>query len=88
MTANLSRDRRRGRSPRPSVGIFGGFGGGNIGNDASMEAVLSYLRNDQPDAVIDVMTSHPDIVKDRYGVTAVAHGMAAGSRPPARRRSS
>ena len=29
-------------------GIFGGLGGGNIGNDASMEAVLRYLSNDQP----------------------------------------
>jgi polysaccharide pyruvyl transferase WcaK-like protein len=56
------------------VGIFGGFGGGNIGNDASMEAVLSYLRNDQPDAIIDVMTGNPEIITDRYGVTAVGMG--------------
>jgi polysaccharide pyruvyl transferase WcaK-like protein len=56
---------------RPAtVGIFGGIGGGNIGNDASMEAVLSYLRSDQPDAVLDIMCSNPDIVKARYGIAA------------------
>jgi polysaccharide pyruvyl transferase WcaK-like protein len=69
-----SRDRRTRPAAAPAVGIFGGFGGGNIGNDASMEAVLSYLRNDQPDAVVDVMTSHPDVVKDRYGIAAVGMG--------------
>lgn len=57
-----------------TVGIFGGIGGGNIGNDASMEAVLSYLRNDQPDAIVDVMCYGPEIVKDRYGVAAVSMG--------------
>lgn len=56
---------------RPAtVGIFGGIGGGNIGNDASMEAVLSYLRNDQPDAVLDIMCSNPDIVNARYSIAA------------------
>jgi len=71
---SVSRDRHRRPATAPSVGIFGGFGGGNIGNDAWMEAVLSYLRNDQPDAVVDIMTSHPDVVKDRYGVPAVGMG--------------
>ena len=28
----------------PRVGLFGYLGSGNIGNDASMEAVLRYLR--------------------------------------------
>jgi len=60
---------------RPAtVGIFGGIGGGNIGNDASMEVVLSYLRNDQPRAVLDIMCSDPDIVNARYGITAVGMG--------------
>ena len=81
MTASSSRARRKRSASGPSVGIFGGIGGGNIGNDASMEAVLSYLRSDQPDAVIDVMTSHPDIVKSRYGIAAVrmGRGEASGS---------
>ena len=67
MTVRSSGAKRK----RPAtVGIFGGIGGGNIGNDASMEAVLSYLRTDQPDAVLDIMCSNPDIVKARYGIAA------------------
>lgn len=79
MTA--SRDRRTRPATAPAVGIFGGFGGGNIGNDASMEAVLSYLRRDHTDAVIDVMTSHPDVVKDRYGIAAVGMGWQRAQAP-------
>ena len=39
----------------PRVGLFGNLGSGNIGNDASMEAVLAYLEADHPDAIIDAM---------------------------------
>ena len=43
---SVSRDRRRAApATAPPGGTFGHFGGGNIGNDASMEAVLSYLRD-------------------------------------------
>jgi polysaccharide pyruvyl transferase WcaK-like protein len=55
----------------PRVGIFGKVGAGNIGNDASMEAVLGYLRSDHPDAIVDAMCSGPDTVKTRYGIEAV-----------------
>ena len=37
---------RGGRSPAaPRVGLFGLLGSGNIGNDASMESILGYLRS-------------------------------------------
>jgi polysaccharide pyruvyl transferase WcaK-like protein len=55
----------------PRVGIFGKVGAGNIGNDASMEAVLSYLRTYQPDAIADAMCTGPDSVKVKYGIEAV-----------------
>lgn len=55
----------------PRVGLFGDLGMGNIGNDASMEAVLSYLRAEQPEAVVDAMCAGPAAVRDRYGVPAV-----------------
>lgn len=74
MTASETVQKRGRSATAPSVGIFGGIGGGNIGNDASMEAVLSYLRNDQPEAILDVMCSSPEIVEDRYGVAAVPMG--------------
>lgn len=52
------------------VGLFGKLGSGNIGNDASMEAVLEYLRSDHPDAVLDAMCPGSKIVTDRYGIPA------------------
>ena len=47
----------------PRVGLFGLLGEGNIGNDASMEAVLRYLRADHPDAILDAMCPGPERLK-------------------------
>ena len=41
----------------PRVELFGLLGSGNIGNDASMEAMLRYVQGRHPSAVIDVMCS-------------------------------
>ena len=64
-----------GRRPRPhavpAVGLFGNLGCSNIGNDASMEAVLAYLEADHPDAIIDAMCAGPEILTERYGIPAV-----------------
>jgi polysaccharide pyruvyl transferase WcaK-like protein len=56
---------------RPRVGLFGNLGSGNIGNDASMEAVLAYLRSDHPDAQVDALCGRPDEITRRYGLPAV-----------------
>jgi polysaccharide pyruvyl transferase WcaK-like protein len=53
------------------IGLFGLLGSGNIGNDASMEAVLGYLQARHPSAVIDVMCSGPEGVTTEYGLDAV-----------------
>ena len=53
------------------IGLFGLLGSGNIGNDASMEAVLEYLQERHPLAVIDVMCSGPERVTAEYGLDAV-----------------
>jgi polysaccharide pyruvyl transferase WcaK-like protein len=55
----------------PKVGLFGGVGSGNIGNDATAEALLSYLRAGHPDAVVDAMCSGPEWVSSRYGIDAI-----------------
>ena len=55
---------------RRVVGLFGLLGSGNIGNDASMEAVLKYLRTRHPSASVDVMCSGPERVSERYGIAA------------------
>src|SRR5215469_14754298 len=55
----------------PRVGLFGLLGSGNIGNDASMEAVLHYLRAEHAHAVIDAMCFGPERVRGTYGIDAV-----------------
>lgn len=53
------------------IGLFGRLGSGNIGNDATMEAVLAYLKSEQPEAVLDCMCSGPEQVAERYGLRAI-----------------
>ena len=55
----------------PRVGLFGNLGSGNIGNDASMEAVLGYLRADHPGAAVDAFCGGAPDVRERYGIPAV-----------------
>lgn len=55
----------------PRVGLFGHLGACNIGNDASMEAVLGYLKADHPGAIIDAMCPGPQMVRNRYGIDAI-----------------
>ncbi len=65
---NSARGRSLGTAPR--VGFFGLLGAGNIGNDGSLEAVLAYLRDKYPDAVLDCLCSGPEQVAARYGMPA------------------
>ena len=51
---------------RPRIGLFGDLGMGNIGNDASMEAVLGYLRASHPEAAVDAMCVGPETLLERY----------------------
>jgi polysaccharide pyruvyl transferase WcaK-like protein len=68
------------------IGLFGGLGSGNIGNDASLEAVLGYLRAEHSDAILDAMCTGPETLRDRYGLPAIpllwyganAHASRAG----------
>lgn len=59
------------RPAAPRVGIFGKVGAGNIGNDASMEAVLGYLGTYQPEVIVDAMCTGPDTVTTKYGIEAI-----------------
>lgn len=60
-------DRRKGRA---RVGLFGMFGSGNLGNNASMEAALRYLNEAHPDAAVDVKCGGPEDIRARYHVAA------------------
>jgi polysaccharide pyruvyl transferase WcaK-like protein len=55
----------------PRVGFFGLLGNGNIGNEASMQAVLRYLQADHPEAIVDAMGKGPGRITSRYGIPAV-----------------
>jgi polysaccharide pyruvyl transferase WcaK-like protein len=70
------------RAAGPRVGLFGLLGSGNVGNDASMEAILAYLRADHPDAVVDAMCMGSDQVRARYGIETIGLQWYAGLRPP------
>ena len=52
------------------IGLFGLLGVGNIGNDASLESMLSYLAAAHPDAAIDALCAGPKVVAARYGIPA------------------
>lgn len=57
------------------IGIFGGYGTGNFGNDASFEALYAFLRAEHPEAEISAICSKPEVIAKRFGVKAV--GIAA-----------
>lgn len=57
------------------VAIYGGYGSGNFGNDASFEALYNFLRTSMPDADISAICSKPDVIAKRFGVKAI--GIAA-----------
>lgn len=61
-------DRTDPESTRLRVGLFGRLGSGNIGNDASLEAMLAYLTRELPDAELDCMCSGAVEVTRRYGL--------------------
>jgi polysaccharide pyruvyl transferase WcaK-like protein len=71
MTVPKSAIKRRRVGAGPRVGLFGHLGACNIGNDASMEAVLRYVRANYPSAVIDAMCPGPERVRDQYGIGAI-----------------
>ncbi|WP_431781971.1 polysaccharide pyruvyl transferase family protein [Streptomyces chumphonensis] len=60
----------RTRTSPVRVGVFGLLGSGNLGNDGSLEAVLGYLRDRHPEAVVDALCGGPETVTARYGIPA------------------
>jgi polysaccharide pyruvyl transferase WcaK-like protein len=54
----------------PRVGLVGLLGQGNLGNDGSLEAMLTYLSAEHPDAILDFLCSGPDQMTARCGVPA------------------
>lgn len=69
------------------MGFFGILGSGNLGNDGSLDAVVTFLRDRHPDADLGFLCMGPEQVTARYGVPATPlqwyephAGTAAGAR--------
>lgn len=62
---------RRRSAAAPRIGLFGVIGTENIGNEGMLEAVVTWLKRDHPDAVLDFMCMGPEKVKARYGAPAI-----------------
>jgi polysaccharide pyruvyl transferase WcaK-like protein len=60
------------RAAPKSIALFGLFGVGNLGNDASLLAMLRHLREVFPDATISSICGDPAEVTAEYGIPAVS----------------
>lgn len=65
---------RRGAGRPLRVGLYGGFGLGNLGNDATISVVVEHLRRNRPTVDLRLLTyaDDPDPVARRFGVTTVS----------------
>ena len=74
MTTDVGRQARPGRQVDQSrwrVALLGDFGGGNIGNDASLAAALQLVWRLEPDAAaITCFCPRPQEIADRFGIHA------------------
>ncbi len=68
----------------PKVGLFGLLGSGNIGNDASMDSVLAFLKRDHPEAIVDAMCMGPERVRavQRMDAIPLQWGSEVSARMP------
>lgn len=52
------------------IGIFGNFGGSNLGNEGSLEAMMTFLREVRPQAEIVCICTEPENVARTYSINA------------------
>jgi polysaccharide pyruvyl transferase WcaK-like protein len=56
------------------IGLFGHFGAGNLGNDGSLEAMLSFLRNARPSAELTCICADPAKIEQEHGLQSIRIG--------------
>ncbi len=56
---------------RPRIALFGHFGAGNLGNEATLQAVVYNLRRLLPDAEISCICSGPEKTSSEYDISAI-----------------
>jgi polysaccharide pyruvyl transferase WcaK-like protein len=55
---------------RRKIGIFGNFGGGNLGNEGTLEAMVAFLRRVAPEAELVCICADPKVVAQQHHITA------------------
>jgi polysaccharide pyruvyl transferase WcaK-like protein len=65
--------------------LFGLFGGGNYGNDGSLESMLLFLRDARPDAEVSCVCVDPILVRRLHKIPTVAVSWPGFSNPLLRR---
>ncbi len=60
------------RTPARRIGLFGHFGTGNIGNEASLESVLAFIRRERPGAELTCICSSPEATHGAYNLASVS----------------
>jgi len=68
------------RSAPKRIGLFGNFGTGNFGNEASLESMLLFLREVQPDAEVTCVCYNPQKVRSEHQVPALRLGLPGPSK--------
>jgi len=71
-------NRNRSHPREPHVVVYGLFGTGNTGNDATLEVTLQALRVHAPAARITVVTPAPEQTAADFGVAAVSNKLIEG----------
>ncbi|MEZ4867879.1 MAG: polysaccharide pyruvyl transferase family protein [Caldilineaceae bacterium] len=59
------------RKQSTHIALFGLFGVSNLGNDASLQAMLTHIRQQRPEAVISCVCFDPEQIIERFGIAAV-----------------
>lgn len=53
------------------IGLFGNFGAGNTGNEASLEAMLLFVRQNYPEADLVCICSEPKIIEAQFKIRSL-----------------
>jgi len=56
---------------RQRIALFGNFGGGNLGNEATLQAMVYNLRRHMPNAEISCICPGPENTASQYNISAV-----------------
>ena len=56
---------------RQRIALFGNFGTGNLGNEATLQAMVHNLRRHMPDAEISCICPEPENTASTYNISAI-----------------